>query len=349
VTRPALGLAVGGPYSQLPALGRAAEEAGFDSVWVAETDRESIVQATVLAQATSRIEVGTNITLAFPRSPTVTAMQAWDLNELSGDRFVLGLGSQVRRIVTDRFSATFDRPAARMAEYVGAMRTVWEMERGNRRPFRGEMYRVIRPGLNGLGTARDRALPRVYVAAVGPLMVRTAATHADGMLGHPFTSAAYLRGDVLPRVDQALTDAGRDRASFTLAQGIILSIAERREVAVREAKAQVGFYGTTPNYAPVFAANGEAHLTEDLGRVFADTGGDPDALAAAVPDEVVERYAVAGTPDEVRDRLAEVGGLVDHLILGGAWYRVPPPRMQENVAAIIDTFGRRGENLQRQR
>jgi alkanesulfonate monooxygenase SsuD/methylene tetrahydromethanopterin reductase-like flavin-dependent oxidoreductase (luciferase family) len=87
----------------------------------------------VLVQATSRIEVGTNITLAFPRSPTVTAMQAWDLNELSGDRFVLGLGSQVRRIVTDRYSADFDRPAVRMAEYVGAMRTVWEMERGNRR------------------------------------------------------------------------------------------------------------------------------------------------------------------------------------------------------------------------
>jgi alkanesulfonate monooxygenase SsuD/methylene tetrahydromethanopterin reductase-like flavin-dependent oxidoreductase (luciferase family) len=102
----------------------------------------------------------------------------------------------------------------------------------------------------------------------------------------------------------------------------------------------VGFYGTTPNYAPVFAANGEAYLTEDLGRVFADTGGDPDALAAAVPDEVVERYAIAGTPDEVRDRLTEIGGLVDHLILGGAWYRVSAARMQENLAAIIDTFGR---------
>ena len=168
------GVAIGGPYAFLPELARQAEGHGFDAVWVSETGQESIVQATVCLNATERIQVGTNITLAFPRSPTVTAMQAWDLNELSGDRFVLGLGSQVRRIVTDRFSATFDRPAARMAEYVGAMRTVWEMERGNRRPFRGEMYRVIRPGLNGLGTAADRALPRVYVAAVGPLMVRAA-------------------------------------------------------------------------------------------------------------------------------------------------------------------------------
>ena len=335
-----LGLAVGGPYASLPDLGRAAENHGFEAVWVAETGHDSIVAATVLAQATSQIDVGTNVTLAFPRSPTVTAMQAWDLNELSGDRFVLGLGSQVRRIIADRYSAAFDRPAARMAEYVQAMRTVWNMERGQRTPFRGEMYRVIRTGLNGLGSASERAIPRVYVAAVGPLMTRAAVTWADGMLGHPFTSVPYLRHDVLPRVEQGLTDAGRTRDQFTLAQGVILSIADDREVAVREAKAQVGFYGTTPNYSPVFAASGEAYLTEELGRVFAESGGDPDALADAVPDAVLDRYAIAGTPDEVRDRLDDIGGLVDHLILGGAWYRVPTARMAENLDAILETFAR---------
>lgn len=335
-----LGLAVGGPYASLPDLGRLAEKHGFEAVWVAETGHDSIVAATVLAQATTRIDVGTNVTLAFPRSPTVTAMQAWDLNELSGDRFVLGLGSQVRRIITDRYSAAFDRPAARMAEYVQAMRTVWNMERGQRAPFRGEMYRVIRTGLNGLGSASERAIPRVYVAAVGPLMTRAAVTWADGMLGHPFTSVPYLRDDVLPRVEQGLADAGRTREQFTLAQGIILSIADDREVAVREAKAQVGFYGTTPNYAPVFAASGEAYLTEELGRVFAESGGDPDALADAVPDAVLDRYAIAGTPDEVRDRLDHIGDLVDHLILGGAWYRVPAGRMAENLDAIVKTFAR---------
>lgn len=335
-----LGLGVGGPYASLAALGRAAEARGFDAVWVAETDHDSIVAASVLAQATSRIDVGTNVTLAFPRSPTVTAMQAWDLNEITGDRFVLGLGSQVKRIITDRYSAEFDHPARRMAEYVQAMRTVWNMERGQRTPFRGEIYKVIRTGINGLGSASDRSMPRVYVAAVGPLMTRAAATWAEGMLGHPFTSVDYLRHDVLPRVEQGLADAGRSRDEFTLAQGVILSVADDREVAVREAKAQVGFYGTTPNYSPVFAASGEAYLTEDLGRVFADTGGDPDALAAAVPDDVMERYAIAGTPEEVRDRLAEIAGLVDHVILGGAWYRVPAARMAENVDAIMETFAR---------
>jgi len=335
-----LGLAVGGPFDTLAHLGLAAEKRGFDAVWVSETGRDSIVAATVLAQATSRIQIGTNITVAFPRSPTVTAQQAWDINEISGDRFVVGLGSQVRRIVVDRYSAPFDQPAKRMGEYVQAMRTVWNMERGERTPYRGDIYRVIRPGINGLGSAHQRALPRVYVAAVGPLMTRTAATYADGLLGHPFTSVAYLHADLLPRIEQTLADAGRSRDEFTVAQSLIVCVADDPQVARREAKTQVGFYGTTPNYAPVFAANTEAHLTETLGRVFADTGGDPDALADAVGDDVVDRYAVAGTPDEVRDRLAEYRAIVDHLIVGGAWYRVPAQRMAENTSALLETLGR---------
>ncbi len=335
-----LGVAVGGPYAVLPELARQVEGHGFDAAWVSETGQESVIQATVCLGATTRIDIGTNVTLAFPRSPTVTAMQAWDLDELSGGRFIIGLGSQVRRIVEERFSAPFDRPAQRMAEYVQAMRTVWRMERGEDVTFDGELYRVLRPGLAGRGRATDRALPRCYLAAVGPRMVAAAATHADGILGHPFTSLRYLTGEVLPRIDAALEAAGRDRASFTVAQGLILCIAEDRDVAVREAKAQIAFYGTTPNYRPVLAAHGDEALMDVLRRVLVGTDRDLDAMVAAVPDAAVERYAIAGTPDEVRDRVAEFGRHVDHLILGGAWYRVPPQRMAENLWAILETFGR---------
>jgi probable F420-dependent oxidoreductase len=337
---PALGVAIGGPYAFLPELARQVEQHGFDAAWVSETGQESVVQATVCLTATTRIDVGTNITLAFPRSPTITAMQAWDLNELSGERFIVGLGSQVKRIIEERFSAEFDRPARRMAEYVQAMRTVWGMERGEDVTFDGELYRVLRPGLAGAGRSPERAVPRVYVAAVGPLMTAAAATHADGVLGHPFTSLRYLTDDVLPRIDEALDAAGRAREGFTVAQGLILCIAEDREVARREAATQIAFYGTTPNYLPVFAAHGDEHLMEEYRRVFVGSGRDPDAMAAAVSDEVIDRYAVAGTPDEVRDRVAEFGAHVDHLILGGAWYRVPQQRMAENLWAVLETFGR---------
>jgi probable F420-dependent oxidoreductase len=336
----ARGVALGGPYAFLPELARQVESHGFDAAWVSETGQESVVQATVCLGATSRIDVGTNITLAFPRSPTITAMQAWDLNELSGDRFVMGLGSQVKRIIEERFSAEFSQPAKRMAEYVQAMRTVWRIERGEDVTFDGDIYRVLRPGLAGPGRAAERAMPRTYVAAVGPLMTAAAATYADGILGHPFTSLRYLTEEVLPRIEGALGDAGRAREDFTVAQGLILCIAEDREVAVREAKAQIAFYGTTPNYLPVFAAHGDEPLMEELRRVFVSSGRDVDAMVAAISDEVLERYAVAGTPDEVRDRVAEFEQHVDHLILGGAWYRVPPQRMAENLWAILETFGR---------
>ncbi len=337
---PSFGVAIGGPYAFLPELARQVESHGFDGLWVSETGQESIVQSTVCLAATSRIDVGTNITLAFPRSPTVTAMQAWDLNELSGDRFIIGLGSQVKRIIEDRFSAAFDQPAKRMAEYVQAMRTVWSIERGEDVTFQGDIYRVLRPGLTGPGRATDRAVPRAYVAAVGPLMTAAAATHADGILGHPFTSLRYLTEEVLPRVDRSLADAGRPREDFRVAQGLILCVAEDRDVARREAATQIAFYGTTPNYLPVFAAHGDEHLMDEYRRVFVASGRDPDAMAAAVTDEVIDRYAVAGTPDEVKDRVAAFTDHLDHLILGGAWYRVPQQRMAENLWAILETFGR---------
>jgi len=337
---PSYGVALGGPYVFLPELARQVESHGFDGIWVSETGQESIVQATVCLTATERIDVGTNITLAFPRSPTITAMQAWDLNELSGDRFIVGLGSQIRRIIEERFSAEFDQPAKRMAEYVQAMRTVWAIERGEDVTFDGDIYRVLRPGLTGPGRAKDRAVPRAYVAAVGPLMTAAAATHADGILGHPFTSLRYLTDSVLPRIDEALDTAGRSRDDFTVAQGLILCISEDRAVARREAAIQIAFYGTTPNYLPVFASHGDEHLMEEYRRVFVSSGRDPDAMAAAVTDEVLDRYAVAGTPDEVRDRVAEFSAHLDHMILGGAWYRVPQQRMAENLWAILETFGR---------
>ncbi|MCC5949854.1 MAG: LLM class flavin-dependent oxidoreductase [Nitriliruptoraceae bacterium] len=342
------GVGIGGPYAFLGELARQVEVHGFDAAWVAETTQESIVQASVALQATERIEVGTNIALAFPRSPTITAMQAWDLNELSGDRFTVGLGSQVKRIIEERFSAEFSQPAKRMGEYVQAMQTVWRMERGEDVTFDGELYRVLRPGLGGRGRAADRALPRVHVAAVGPLMTKAAATYADGLLGHPFTSDRYVADDVLPRVAAALDEAGRDPADFRVCQGVILCIADDPEVAIREAKQQIAFYGTTPNYQPVFDSYDDGELTDQLRVVFKRDPADIDALVAAVPDEAVERYAIAGTPEDVKDRMADFeatvradgsGVGVGHLILGGAWYRVRPERMAENLWAILQTFG----------
>ncbi|HEX9235820.1 MAG TPA: LLM class flavin-dependent oxidoreductase, partial [Actinomycetota bacterium] len=119
-----IGIALGGDLEELGSLARAAERAGYESIWVAETARSAYIQAAAAVQATSRITVGTDIALAFARSPTITAMTARDLAELSGGRFVLGLGSQVKRVNERRFSVPFEHPAPRMAEAVQVIRSV---------------------------------------------------------------------------------------------------------------------------------------------------------------------------------------------------------------------------------
>src|SRR5437660_5684163 len=137
-----LGVDVGGDLRALAAPARDVEDAGFESVWVAETSRSAFVQAAVVAAATSRVTVGTNIALVFPRSPTLTAMAARDLAELSGGRFILGLGSQVKRVNEERFGVPFEHPAPKMGEYVQAVRDVLGAFGGARPNHVGRFYRI---------------------------------------------------------------------------------------------------------------------------------------------------------------------------------------------------------------
>ena len=125
-----VGMAIGGSLRDVSELAVRAEAAGLESVWLAELDHSAFVQAAAAISATSRIGVGTAVALAFPRSPTITAMTAWDLDELSGDRFMLGLGPQVKRVLEARFSVRVDKPAPQMREYVRAVRVVWAANRG---------------------------------------------------------------------------------------------------------------------------------------------------------------------------------------------------------------------------
>jgi probable F420-dependent oxidoreductase len=332
------GMTIGGGFDLVGPFATACEAKGFDAVWVAETDHTAIVQAAVAIQATERIRVGTNIALAFPTAPAAQAMLAWDLAELSGDRFTLGLGSQVQRIVEDRFGVDFRPAAKRMREYVQAMRAAWAMHRGeDDAAFVGDLYHVRHPGVTGGGAGRgqDLTVP-VYVAAVGPLMIRGACAVADGILGHPFTSDRYIRDTVLPRIDEGLEESGRDRDEFTLAQGLMVATSEDGHRAREWCKQQIAFYGTTPNYRGVFESYGDEHLLDDLRRAFRADRKDVEALRAAVPDEAVDRYAVAGTPDEVRDRLREFEGLADHVVIGGPWYRMRTEDLFESAGLTMD-------------
>src|SRR5206468_10351960 len=172
-----LGIVVGGDLASLADRAAEAEAAGFESVWVAETARTAYIQAAVAAGATSRATIGTDIALAFPRSPAITAMTARDLSELSGGRFVLGLGSQVKRVNEQRFSVPFEHPAPKMEEYVHAVRAVLEGFGSGSVDHRGAFYSLTMAPFPGAGPAPGRV--PIHLAAMNERMAQAAGRAGD--------------------------------------------------------------------------------------------------------------------------------------------------------------------------
>ena len=329
-----IGVGLGGDLRELGALAARAERAGFESVWCAETSRTAFVQAAVVAAATSTVTVGTAVALAFPRSPTVAAMAARDLAELSDGRFVLGLGSQVKRVNELRFSVPFEHPAPKMAEFVEAVRAVLGAFSSGAVDHRGRFYTVTMPPFPGAGPPPG-PVP-LYLAAVNEGMAEAAGEVADGVLGHPMSSPRWVREVLRPAVARGAAAAGRDASSVSVTSGVILQVSEDREEALREAAAQVAFYATTRTYRPVLALHGYEDLQEPIRRAFV-RGDHAEMIRLALP--MAETLAVAGTPAECRDKLAAYEGAADRVILGGAWIGPPPDRIAANQLAILETFG----------
>ena len=328
-----IGLALGGDLRGMGELAREAERAGFESVWCAETARSAFVQASVAAAATERVTVGTNIALAFPRSPTITAMTARDLAELSGGRFVLGLGTQVKRVNEQRFSVPFEHPAPKIAEAVEAIRAVLATFEGLPIDHRGRFYSITMPPFPGAGPAPG-GVP-IYLAAVNERMLEAAGRVADGVLGHPMTSPEYVRDVVRPAVARGAVAAGRDPAVVNVTGGVILQVSEDRDGARFDAAMQLGFYATTRTYRPVLALHGFEDLVEPLREAFA-RGDLAEMARVALP--MVDDLAVAGSPEECRERMASFEGLVDRMILGGTWVGPDRERIERNHRAILETF-----------
>lgn len=328
---PDVGIAVGGHMGGIEDLARTAEDGGYESIWVAETAFSAFVQAALAARATSTAKIGTAIALAFPRSPTITAMSARDLQELSEGRFILGLGSQVKRVNEHRFSVPFEHPAPKMAEYAEVIREVLGAFRGEPIDHQGRFYTVTMPPFPGAQPVDD--VP-IYLAAVNEKMLEWAGRVADGIVGHPLTSPKYLAEVVRPAVERGATAAGRDPSEVSITNSLILQLNEDRERARWEAALQLGFYATTRTYKPVLDLHGFGDLVGPLRD--AHRAMDMAKLAElAMP--MVDTYAIAGPEDECREGLAAFDGLVDRIILGTAWVG-PPEVVEENYRRLLHTF-----------
>lgn len=288
-----------------------AEEAGYSAVWTAETSHDPFFPLALAAPTTSSITLGTSIAVAFARNPMILANIGYDLNALSNGRFVMGLGSQIKPHITKRFSMEWSKPAARMREMVQAMRAIWDAwETGDRLEFRGDFYThtlmtpFFDPGPNPGG------VPRVFIAAVGPLMTEVAGEVCDGMFAHPFTTAEYIKDVTLPAIHAGQAKSGRSAADFELqlpAFVVTGRTEEEKDKAAKALRGQISFYGSTPAYRGVLEHHGWGDLQTELNA--ASKRGEWEVMANMIDDEILNTFAVVAEPDKVaaglRDRFGD--------------------------------------------
>ncbi|MEA2434944.1 MAG: hypothetical protein QOG54_2401 [Actinomycetota bacterium] len=329
------GIGFGGPLNTVGSMAKGIEDAGFESCWAAETSHTAFIGAAAGIMATESINVGTAIALAFPRSPTITAMTAWDLDELSGGRFILGLGSQVKRVNENRFSVKFEHPAPKLKEYAQVLRTVWAANRGEDVTFEGRFYNVTMPTFHGKPQPHRRDVP-IYFAAVNETMCKVCGEVADGLLAHPLASPRYLSEVVKPAIAAGAEKAGRKAEECNLTAAPMISISDDIDAARREVKLQIAFYSTTRTYTPILAMHGKESIVPDLRDAF--QAKDRDRMIELIDDDLCDEIGIAGTANDVKDKLDRYEGLADRLLLSPPWYGPSFERMIENGAAILETF-----------
>jgi len=274
----------------------------------------------VAAQRTERLELGTAIAVAFARNPMTVAVAANDLQALSAGRFALGLGSQVKPHITRRYSMPWSRPAARMREFVLAVRAIWaSWADGEPLDFRGEFYThtlmtpFFDPGPNPHGN------PRILLAGVGPLMTEAAGEVADGLLCHAFSTERYLREVTVPALARGRAKVGRTLAGFELSGPALIvatDSAEEMAAGIQFVRAQIAFYGSTPAYRAVLDLHGWGELHDELNAM--SRRGEWAQMPARIDDEVLHTFAVIGTPEQaVAEIHRRYGDLVTRIAIVG--------------------------------
>ena len=317
------------------AVARAMEAQGFDGLLSFEGAHDPFLPLAVAAEHTTRVRLTTAIAIAFARNPMVCAYVANDLQLLSGGRFVLGLGTQIRPHIEKRFSQPWSRPNARIREFVQAMRAIWRAwETGERLEFRGAFYThtlltpFFSPGPNPHGR------PAIALAGFGPRMIAVAAEVADGWIVHPLNSPSYVESVAMPALARGVARSGRQRRDVEIAcQTIAIIGSSDAEIAAgrMKAKGQIAFYGSTPEYRVMLDHHGWGHLQPELNRMSKQ--GAWSDMIALVTDDMLDTIAVAGRPADVGRRLRQRNAWADRTSL--VLYNETEP---EAVADLIRAF-----------
>jgi probable F420-dependent oxidoreductase len=318
---------------------REAQEQGYSGVWTAETAHDPFLPLLLAAEHTEHLEIGTSIAVAFARNPMTLANLGWDLQSYSNGRFVLGLGSQIKPHITKRFSMEWSKPAARMREMILAIRAIWDTwQNGTPLQFRGEFYThtlmtpFFAPDPTDLG---DFGVPKIFLAGVGELMTEVAGEVCDGFLCHGFTTEKYLREVTIPALERGRAKAGKTLEGFEIVGPSFVVTGtndEQMETAMAGTRQQIAFYGSTPAYRNVLEIHGWGGLQDELNSL--SKRGQWVEMGTLIDDEILNTFAVVGSPEEIGPELHRRYGDVIQRISFYAPYSSDPERWRKVMADI---------------
>jgi probable F420-dependent oxidoreductase len=306
------------------------EELGFDGAYTFEGQSDPFISLSAAAMSTQKMELMTSIAVAFSRNPMSLAYTGNDLQNLSGGRFTLGLGTQVKAHIERRFSMPWSKPAARMREMVLAIKAIWDCwQTGEKLNFEGEFYNhtlmspIFSPGPNQFG------VPKIYLAGVGPLMTEVAAEVGDGYFMHPFNTEKSMDELSLAALGRGLVKAGKSRADYCVSAQVVTATGldeESLQASIFSAKNQIAFYASTPSYLPVLKCHGLEDLQVEAHKLTRE--GKWMELTKLIDDDMLRTFAVVGTPAEVAEQIAaRFGGKVD---------RISPVVYQPDIALLSE-------------
>lgn len=312
------------------------ERMGFGALWSFETSRDPFMPLMQAALATERLRVGTNIAVAFARTPFSMAMTAWDLQRASGGRLFLGLGTQVRAHVERRFSSVFDHPAARVTDYIHCLRAIWNtFQTGARPAYEGPYFRFTLMNEMFTGGPIDHPHVPVLLAGVNPRMARAAGEAADGFSVHPMHSPDYLREVIRPAIDEGARTRGKGVDDIILVtdcfvvEGSTESERRRSEEGVRR---QIALYASTPSYRGFLEFQGYPGVGKQLSALMRE--GRLEEMPALISDELLSTIAVSQADGDlaiqIRDRYS--GGLVQRVMF---YNPVPADADEESMRAFV--------------
>lgn len=292
------------------------EQHGYDGGWTAETSHDPFLPLLLAAEHTSRLDLGTNIAVAFARNPMTVANVAWDLQAYSHGRFIVGLGTQIQPHIEKRFSMPWSHPARRMREFVSALHAIWSAWNGEAKlSFEGDFYthKIMTPMFTP--EQHPYPVPKVFIAAVGEVMTEMCGEVGDGHLGHPMVSQRYLNDVTVPALLRGAQRAGRSRCDFEISAEVMVATGENDaelEAASTAVRKQIAFYGSTPAYRKVLELHGWGDLHTELNR--RSKQGEWDAMGSLIDDDMLGAFAVVGPVDRVGAALRSRCAGVDRVL-----------------------------------